>query len=139
MDDELIVRVEGGGWAPATTGDLSELVERSAEIVIAECVVRWHAELRAGDPVEASRAMLALVRHDPEREQLQRLLLDLTRHPQLGQLAVTCLGHVARNDGSVLPEVVPHLQKLGVCAEDALEDIEIFTTRSGCGGTRRRG
>lgn len=40
--------------------------------------------------------MLALVRHDPEREQLQRILLEKTRGPVPGlrQLAVTCLGHV---------------------------------------------
>jgi hypothetical protein len=35
-----------------------------------ECVVRWHAQLRAGGD-DAFRAMLALVHHDPERDRLE--------------------------------------------------------------------
>jgi hypothetical protein len=83
--------------------------------------------------------MPALVHHDPEREQLQRILLGHTRHPELRQLAVTCLGHVGRLDGEVLPEVVPRLQEflddpeLGGIAEDALGDIEIYDLRSAPG------
>lgn len=130
VDGELIVRAEGGGWE-TVTGDLDELIGNSARIVLAECVVRWHAQLSAGG-FEASRALLALVHHDEEREQLQRLLLDLTRPGhELRQLAVTCLGHVGRLDGVVLPEVVPRLQELladpevGGTAEDALWDVEV--------------
>jgi hypothetical protein len=128
VDDELVVRASGGGWQ-TVTGDIAEWIRRSADVVIAECVVRWHAELRAGDPVAASRAMLGLVHHEPDREQLQRLLLGLTGHPALGQLAITCLGHVGRLDGAVLPEVVPHLEGLGAAAEDALGDIAHFSGR----------
>ena len=133
VDDELIVRVPSG-WETAT-GDLDEVIQRAADVVLAECVERWHVQLRAGGD-DAFRAMLALVRHDPEREQLQRILLDHTRHPQLRQLAVTCLGHVGRIDGEVLPEVVPRLQELladpelGGTAEDALDDIEIYAVRT---------
>lgn len=137
VDDELIVRVPGGGWETAT-GDLAELIRLAGEVVIAECVVRWHAQLRDGGD-DAFRAMLALVHHDPEREQLQRLLLDHVEHPRLGQLAVTCLGHVARLDGEVLPEVVPRLRdllddpRLGGSAENALEDIGIYEVRTAPG------
>jgi hypothetical protein len=133
VNDELMVRVPGGGWA-AVTGDVADWLERSSEVVIAECVVRWHDQLRAGG-FEASQAMLGLVHHEPDREQLQRILLDHTHHPALRQLAVTCLGHVGRLDGEVLPEVVPRLRELlddpevGGRAEDALGDIEQFTRR----------
>ncbi|MGW6933213.1 hypothetical protein ACWGE0_24365 [Lentzea sp. NPDC054927] len=133
VNDEVIVRAEGGGWA-VVTGDLAESIERSSEVVVAECVVRWHEELPAGG-IAASQAMLGLVHHEPDREQLQRLLLDHTRHPELRQLAVTCLGHVGRLDGEVLPEVVPRLRELlddpelGGTAEDALGDIEDFSRR----------
>lgn len=136
VDDELVVRAEGGGWA-AVTGDVDEWLARSADVVIAECVVRWHGELRAGG-LDAYQAMLALVRHDPEREQLQRILLDVTRGADrdLAQLAVTCLGHVGRIDREVLPEVVPRLRALlgdpdcAGRAEDALGDIGHFVGRT---------
>lgn len=121
VDGELIVRVPSG-WETAA-GDLDELIRRAADVVIAECVVRWHAQLRAGGD-DAPRAMLALAHHDPEREQLQRILLDHIGHPRLGQLAMTCLGHVARIDGEVLPEVLPRLEELGVVAEDARDEVE---------------
>ncbi|MFS8096029.1 hypothetical protein LFM09_02725 [Lentzea alba] len=131
VDDEVIVRVPGGGWEPAT-GDLQDAVNRAAGVVLAECVVRWHEQLREqGD--DSYRAMLALTQHDPEREQLQRTLLGLLRHPKLGQLAFTCLGHLARYDGEVLPEVVPRLKELlddpelGVFADEALWDVEVNT------------
>ncbi|MGW6449109.1 hypothetical protein [Lentzea sp. NPDC055074] len=132
VDGELVVRVEGGGWATAT-GDLHEALGRSSDVVIDECVVRWHGELRAGG-VPAYQAMLALVRHDPERESLQRVLLTVVdgSDRDLAHLAVTCLGHVGRIDREVLPEVVPRLRallgdpQLGGRAEDALGDIEDF-------------
>ncbi|MET9229390.1 hypothetical protein [Lentzea sp. NPDC003310] len=135
VDGALVVRAEGG-WATAT-GPLDEALDRSAGVVIDECVVRWHGELRAGG-LPAFQAMLALVRHDPEREQLQRVLLDVVDHGpdrDLAQLAVTCLGHVGRIDRAVLPEVVPRLRallgdpQLGGRAEDALGDIESFAGR----------
>jgi hypothetical protein len=130
VDDEVIVRVPRG-WAPAT-GDLEDSVESAAEVVLAECVVRWHAQVREGGS-DAFRAMLNLVRHDPEREQLQRLLLDHTRRPALRELAVTCLGHVGRLDREVLPEVVTRLRELlddpvlGDTAKYALWDVEVAT------------
>ena len=132
VDDELIVRVEGGGWS-TVTGDITEWIDRSAVVVLAECVVRWHQVVHAGG-FDAFQAMLDLVRHDPEREQLQRILLDKTRGEDraLAQLAATCLGHVGRIDGELLPEVVPRLRELlsdpdvGGNAENALMDIESF-------------
>ncbi|WP_143138993.1 hypothetical protein [Lentzea waywayandensis] len=136
VDDELVVRAEGGGWA-TVTGDVGEWLDRAAGVVLDECVVRWHGELRAGG-LDAYQAMLALVRHDPEREQLQRILLDVTRGADRGlaQLAVTCLGHVGRIDREVLPEVVPRLRELlgdpdcAGRAEDALGDIDHFAGRT---------
>lgn len=136
VDDELVVRAEGGGWS-TVTGDIDEWLAKSADVVLAECVVRWHEQLRAGG-LDAYQAMLALVRHDPEREQLQRVLLDVTRGADrdLAQLAVTCLGHVGRIDREVLPGVVPRLQELlgdpelGGRAEDALGDIDFFAGRT---------
>lgn len=136
VNDEVIVRVEGGGWS-GVTGDLADWIARSSEVVVAECVVRWHEELPAGGIV-ASQAMLGLVHHEPDRVRLQRLLLDHTRPGhELRQLAVTCLGHVGRLDGAVLPEVVPRLRELlddpqiGGTAEDALGDIDSFAGRVG--------
>src|SRR5690349_2362270 len=67
VDDELVVRVPGGGWE-TVTGDVGAWIERSSEVVIAECVQRWHDELRGGG-IEASQAMLGLVHHEPDREQ----------------------------------------------------------------------
>ncbi|MFJ5988963.1 hypothetical protein [Lentzea sp. NPDC092896] len=132
VDDELVVRAEGGRWK-TVSGDLDDWLGRSAGVVLDECVVRWHGELRAGG-LDAYQAMLALVRHDPERVQLQHILLDVTRGDDRGlaALAVTCLGHVGRIDREVLPEVVPWLRELlddpelGGRAEDALGDIEDF-------------
>lgn len=131
VDGELVVRVEGGGWAEVT-GDVDELLDRAAGVVLAECVVRWHEQVRAGGQ-DAFQAMLDLVRHDPEREQLQRILLDKTygADRDLAYLAVVCLGHVGRIDGEVLPEVVPRLRellddpRLGGTAENALGDMRI--------------
>jgi hypothetical protein len=132
-NDELRVRVDGGWATPTGDYDLAEVIEHAAGVVIAECVVRWHRQLRAGG-YDAFQAMLDLVRHDPEREQLQRILLDVTggADRELAQLAVTCLGHVGRIDREVLPEVVPRLRELlgdpdcAGRAEDALGDIEHF-------------
>lgn len=133
VDGELIVRAEGGGWA-TVTGEVEAWVDRAAGVVLAECVVRWHEQVRAGGR-DAFQAMLDLVRHDPEREQLQRILLGKTRGADrdLAYLAVVCLGHVGRIDGEVLPEVVPRLRELladpqlGGTAENALGDIGLRT------------
>lgn len=135
VNEELIVRVPDG-WEIAT-GNLADLIERAADVVLAECVDRWHDELKAGGH-DAAQAMLNLVRHDPDREQLQRILLDLTCSTCLGlhRLAVTCLGHIGRIDGEVVPEVVPRLRELladpelGGTAEDALGDVESGQNRT---------
>ncbi|MDX8055525.1 hypothetical protein SK571_39635 [Lentzea sp. BCCO 10_0798] len=125
----LRVRVEDGWAAVPDHADLSDVTRRAADVVIAECVARWHEDLRALGP-DAHRAMLALVHHDPEREQLQRILLGCTTKPELRELAVTCLGHMGRLDREVLPEVVARLEELlddpelGGAAEDALDEIE---------------
>ncbi len=63
-------------------------------------------------------------------------MLALTRSTDrdLRHLAVTCLGHVGRLDGQVLPEVVPHLAAL-------LDDPELarrLAQVGACGGVVRR-
>jgi hypothetical protein len=103
-------------WGAGVTGDVAEWIERSSEVVIAECVVRRHGELRAGG-INAAQAMLGLVHHEPDREQLQRILLGHTRHPELRRLAVTCLGHVGRLDGEVLPQAVSDSRLLDVSSD----------------------
>ncbi|WP_258952409.1 hypothetical protein [Lentzea californiensis] len=59
-NDELRVRVKDG-WVTSTGDhDLAEVIEHAAGVVVAECVVRWHEQLRAGGD-DAYRAMLGLV------------------------------------------------------------------------------
>lgn len=139
LDNEVVVRAEGGGWTPAT-GDLEGDLERASEVVIAECLVRWHEDL-AKDRYTASNAMLALVKHEPDRTALQHVLLTLTHHPELRYLAVVCLGHVGRLDGEVLPEVMHRLKELendpelSGTVENALGDIARFATNPTTSGT----
>ena len=126
VNDELIVRVEGGGWS-TVTGDVAEWVERSSKVVLAEAVVHWRGHLHTGG-IDAMAAMMDLVHHDRDREGLQRILLDKTHDSNraFARLAVTCLGRIGRIDGELLPEVVPRLQELlddpyvGSAAEEAL-------------------
>jgi hypothetical protein len=130
VDDELIVRVPSG-WETAA-GDLDELIRRAADVVIAECVVRWHAQLRAGGD-DAPRAMLALAHHDPEREQLQRILLDHIGPPRLGQLAMTCLGHVARSTARCCRRSCPASRNWASSRRTPGTKSRGASTRSGCG------
>lgn len=133
--EDGVVRVRAeDGWATPADHDLAEAIQQAAGVVLAECVARWHDQLRAGGD-DAYRAMLGLVHHDEDRERLQRLLLDHTRGPVPGlhRLAVTCLGHVGRLDRAVLPEVLARLEELiddpdlGGTAENARGDIERHT------------
>lgn len=93
-------------------------------------MTRWHAQLREGGD-DAYRAMLALTRHDPEREQLQRTLLDYTHDPKFGEYAVMCLGYMGRYGDDLLPEVEPRLRELlddpqlGGAAEETLRDMKL--------------
>ncbi|MEU0881702.1 hypothetical protein ABZ345_24075 [Lentzea sp. NPDC005914] len=63
-------------------GDLADWIARSSEIVIAECVARWHDELRAGGP-EPCRAMFDGVVVPEVVARLRELLDD----PELGGTA----------------------------------------------------
>ncbi|MEV6287662.1 hypothetical protein [Kribbella sp. NPDC051770] len=85
---------------------------------------------------QAAQALLDLTHHVEDRDWLQGYLLKLTStagDPNLRALATTCLGHVARLDGAVRPNVVERLVRLlddpalGGIAEDALDDIRAFT------------
>ncbi|MCY1143342.1 hypothetical protein OWR29_35550 [Actinoplanes sp. Pm04-4] len=95
-----------------------------------------HAALNAGDLSSALDAMVGAVLHGHgDRRELQELYLGLLDHddPQVGALAATCLGHLARVHRSLDEErVVPALRRarkvehLRATATHALSDIEIF-------------
>ncbi|WP_217206347.1 hypothetical protein [Streptomyces sp. AC550_RSS872] len=96
------------------------------------------ADIRATDVGRATRALLAFTYDEPEREVIEALLSECLDpagpavDPQVGALAVTCVGHVARIHGEVGPDLVARVRDLlqdpvlGGRAEDALDDIASF-------------
>lgn len=101
------------------------------------------AELEQGlalrDEATAARALVSMTLggEDPRWIQDRCLRLIADRDGMLRQLAVTCLGHLARIHGDLdLDRVVPVLEALvrepegiGGTAADTLEDIRIFVPR----------
>lgn len=93
-------------------------------------------DLTSGDLAVATEALLSLTNHEVDRKWIEMALLRVIDGPfdlQLRQLAVICLGHVARIHGAISRDfVVPKLHllerdpDLGSRARNALEDIEIF-------------
>lgn len=93
--------------------------------------------LRSGNGQAIAEALVGLAYHWPDWQRVQDICLSLLDHPDSGvrAIAVTCLGHVARIHGEldtarVLPQLRALLQDpdLSGRAEDAIEDIESFTT-----------
>lgn len=95
------------------------------------------ATFASGDPEKIAFALVNATFHDPDWRWVQDTCLSLARSNDAGvrQIAVTCLGHVARIHRKLdLDKVSPVLKELlrdpepGVrgCAEDAIEDIRIF-------------
>nr|BFE57987.1 hypothetical protein GCM10020063_025130 [Dactylosporangium thailandense] len=86
----------------------------------------------------ATDALLELTRHETDRGWIERLLLRLIdgdADVRLRALAVTCLGHVARQHRAIDREtVLPVLRgllddaALGGRAQEAIDDIETFTS-----------
>lgn len=107
------------GWRDALTADVT-------------------ADVRGTDIGRATRALLAFTYGEPERKAVEALLSECLDpagpavDPQVGALAVTCVGHVARIHGEVGPDLVARVRGLlqdpvlGGRAEDALDDIASF-------------
>jgi hypothetical protein len=101
--------------------------------------VTWRADMLAqvygGDLGSATDALLSLTNHDPDRCWLEEQLIsviDGSLDLQVRQLAVICLGHLARIHGAIsqqvrekliLLESVPDFRSR---AKNALDDVEIF-------------
>ncbi|WP_422753328.1 hypothetical protein [Micromonospora sp. WMMD708] len=104
---------------------------------------RWRSSLLkiiyGYDVREATDALLALSLDEPDREWIEEVLLRLLDAPvdrQVRELAVTCLGHVARLHRTISPRVVTRLRELAEDPElrlrvpNALSDIRVFALRS---------
>jgi hypothetical protein len=97
------------------------------------------AEVMSGDVARATDALLSLTNHEVDRLWIEVVLLgviDGDLELQIRQLAVICLGHVARIHGDITKgKVMPKLRALerdpdlGSRAKNALEDIEVFVRR----------
>ncbi len=93
--------------------------------------------LRKGSPEEAARGLLRMALNDPDWQWAeQRCLAALhDRREDVRRAAITSFGHLARlHHCLTLQSVIPELRKLkndprlGGIAEDALEDILLFTS-----------
>lgn len=80
-------------------------------------------------------ALIRVTFHESDWRWAQEHCLSLLKHPQkeIRQLAVTCIGHIARIHRRIdISKVVPALKRLqsdpdvGGHADDALSDIEMF-------------
>lgn len=101
---------------------------------------RMMADIESGDFALATDALLSLTNYEPERRWIEKVLLgviDSTADLQIRQLAVICLGHVARihrntTSAVVVPrlEALTHEKDFASRANNALEDIEIFVNRA---------
>jgi hypothetical protein len=94
--------------------------------------------LANGTSEDKTRALLSVALNGEDRTWVQQWCLDLLESddPQVRRIAVVCLGHLARIHGEIdHATVVPRLRRLSSDpavagdAENALEDIEIFTRR----------
>ncbi|MER7417829.1 hypothetical protein ABT346_13770 [Micromonospora peucetia] len=104
---------------------------------------RWRSSLLQmiyGDDVrEATDALLTLSLDEPDRELIEDLLLRLLDAPvdrQVRELAVTCIGHVARLHRAISQEVIARLHELVDDPElrlrvpNSLSDIRVFVKNS---------
>ncbi|WP_229070828.1 hypothetical protein [Actinoplanes sp. DH11] len=97
------------------------------------------AEVASGDVPRATEALLSLVNHESDRSWIEGVLLGVIDGDfdlQIKQLAVICLGHVARIHRAISGGVVSRLEEmqtdpsLSSRANNALEDVGIFVQRS---------
>lgn len=97
------------------------------------------SDLQGPDVTAATRALLDLTYGDPDRRAVEVALLGQLSspdvHPEVKQLAVTCMGHIGRLHRAASADVVRRLEgllgdpELGGRAEDALGDIRAFTAQ----------
>ncbi|MCI3276056.1 hypothetical protein [Streptomyces cylindrosporus] len=94
------------------------------------------ADIRSPSVRLSTKALLRLTCDDPDRAWVEAVVLDCLSpgaDPQVRALAVTCLGHLARIRREVSGRIVRRLEELlddpvlGGRAEDALDDIAVFT------------
>lgn len=92
-------------------------------------------ELESADRLRKAQALLAIAMFEPDWRWAQNLCLQILASDEknLEEIAVTCLGHIARINGQidkdrVLPVLAALLQnpEIAGVAQDVLEDIEIF-------------
>lgn len=94
------------------------------------------AEIASGDVLRANDALLSLAYYEGELQWVESKMLEVIDSDldlQVRQLAVICLGHIARIHGAITKDVVlPKLtallsdQNYASRARNALDDIEIF-------------
>jgi hypothetical protein len=97
--------------------------------------------IRAGAPLDRSRALVSLAFHDPDLpfvEDLCLKLLDRDPDPSLQSTAALCLGHLARIHGqlhraraiSAIRAFAEANPSLAGRAQDAIDDIQMFAQDS---------
>lgn len=104
-----------------------------------QAITREAAEFAfaSGDVRKIAFALVNVAFHDPDWRWVQDTCLNFTQSHDAGtrQIAVTCLGHLARIHRSLdLDKTVPILNKLmddpelyvRGCTEDAIDDIQMF-------------
>lgn len=99
----------------------------------------WRADMlsqvHGGDLGGATEALLSLTNHDPDRHWLEEQLIGVIESSsdlEIRQLAVVCLGHLARIHGAISRHVREKLISLKALPEfrsrarNALEDVDMF-------------
>lgn len=94
-------------------------------------------EFSSGDSVRICRALVSLALHDLDLYWVQDICLTFLndKNPEIGGVAATCLGHLARIHGKLDRErVIAALRsrqddpEIGGRVDDALDDIDMFLT-----------
>jgi hypothetical protein len=92
-----------------------------------------------GRATDANRVLVGLALHDEDPafvERWCRRIVGESPDADLVQVAVTCLGHIARRFGDLAPESLALLHELAGrpdapgTVEDALDDVEVFLGRN---------
>jgi hypothetical protein len=91
----------------------------------------------SNDTSAIASTLVDIAFHDPDWQWVQNTCLGYARHPvpTVRQVAVTCLGHIARIHRRLdLAAVLPVLEELSrdqaVITEDALDDIRTFVSNA---------
>lgn len=100
---------------------------------------KLEAMLRSEDTTVATDALLYLCFNSDDPEWIQVRCIDIIekhRNDDVRELALTCIGHVARmhsviNKALVIPVILEKLRHstLSGPAQDALDDIDVFINR----------